>query len=99
MTNVLTHYSNFLSKMDKLVECPWFPVEATPILDFLSSLWDIKKKCFSWDLKDGWEEAISVYSSHCAELQIYAEMVFKLELTVMWKIHILACHFSHSFPR
>ena len=78
--------------MDKLVECSWFPVEATPILDCLSSLRDIKDKCFGWDLKDGWEEAISVYSSQFAELQFYAGIVLKLELTVTWKIHILACH-------
>ena len=68
--------------MDKLVECSWFPVEATPILDCLSTLREIKDKCFSWDRKEGWEEAISTYSSQFADLQVYAKMELKLEFTV-----------------
>ena len=85
--------------MDKLLECSWFPVDATPILDCLAALRDVKDKCFGWDLEDDWEEAISTFTSMYAELQEYATATLGLQLTVTWKIHIIACHLKPFFDK
>ena len=78
--------------MDKLVDYSWFPEEATPILDCLAALRDVKDKCFGWDLEEGWEQAISNFTSMYAELQEYATATLNLQLNITWKIHIIACH-------
>ena len=46
----------------------------------------------SWNLKEGWEEAISVYLSQFAKLQIYTEMVLKLV-----KVKLLVLLFNNIF--
>ena len=85
--------------MDELVTCCWFPVEATPILDCLAALKAIKDKCFGWDLQDGWEEAISTFTSMYSELQEYATATLGINLTITWKIHIIVCHLKPFFDK
>ena len=67
----------------------WFPGEAEPIVDILLQLERVKDKCFGWELKDGWRQAIHLYTS---KLQIYSSMFLGDLITVTWKIHSIGCH-------
>ena len=68
-------------------------------MDFLAALKDIKDKCFGWDLQDGWEEAISTFTSMYSELQEYATATLGINLTITWKIHIIVCHLKPFFDK
>ena len=84
--------SRFLTKMMEMEDCDWFPQEARPIIGCLQAFRDLKDKCFSWELDDGWEVAINLYIRKFTELQEYSMTVLGLELSCTWKIHVLACH-------
>ena len=79
--------TRFFSCVYELKMATWFPGEAEPIVDILLQLERVKDKCFGWELKDGWREAIYLYTSMFSELQIYSSMFLGELLTVTWKIH------------
>ena len=84
--------NRFLSKVARLEECDWFPMELSPVLDVLIVFSNMKNKCFSWELQTGWAESIQLYSHMYAELKIYSETILGLPLSVTWKIHSIVCH-------
>ena len=84
--------TRFLSCVYELKMATWFPGEAEPIVDILLQLERVKDKCFGWELKDGWREAIHLYTSMFSKLQIYSSMFLGELLTVTWKIHYICCH-------
>ena len=84
--------SRFLSWIDELEKCEWFPIEAGPIVDCLMQFKEIKDKCFGWNLEDGWQDAILSYKHMFSELQVYSDTVLGLDLSCTWKIHVIVCH-------
>ena len=55
---------------------------------------DIKDYCFGWNLKEGWEDKITIFTNKYKELQIYTESNLQITLTVTWKIHSVVCHLA-----
>ena len=84
----------FLENIEDIRHTDWFPEEATPIVDCLLAFRDVKDSTFSLELKNGWENTISLYTSMFSELQVYSEATLGLHLTCTWKIHIICCHLS-----
>ena len=82
----------FLKHCEELKGVDWFPDALNPVLDCLKAFMAVKDATFSWDLRDGWEETITTYTSLFAELQEYSAHVLGLHLTATWKIHIICCH-------
>jgi hypothetical protein len=84
--------SCFLKHADKLADEEWWPSELDPVLDCLKQLEAVKDKTFSWELKEGWEGDITLYSSMFAELQVYCTTVLDVQLSCTWKIHVITAH-------
>ena len=73
----------FLSPARGLTLQDWWPVKLEPVVDCLEQLEAIKDKTFSWELEEGGEDAISLYQSMFAKLQVYcaSHLGFKLSCT------------------
>ena len=84
--------SSFLRQCKHLLECSWFPVELHPVVAALQQLKVVKDMTFSWELEDGWEDAIDSYKRNFSELQIYCSDVLGVDLSCSWKIHIICAH-------
>ena len=84
--------SSFLRQCGKLLDCEWFPAELQPVIATLQQLKVVKDKTFSWELEDGWEEAISTFTRMFSELQIYCSNTLGITLNTSWKIHIITAH-------
>ena len=70
----------FLRHVGKLADEDWWPAKLDPVIDCLKQLEEVKDKTFSWELKEGWEGAISQYKWMFAELQVYCETVLDIPL-------------------
>ena len=84
--------SSFLRQCEKLLLCDWFPVELQPVIALLQQLKVVKDKTFSWELEDGWEEAITTFTRKFSEMQDYCINTLGISLECSWKIHIIAAH-------
>ena len=45
------------------MECEWFPEELDMVVITLLAFRDIKDYCFRWDLKEGWEDKITIFTN------------------------------------
>ena len=84
--------SSFLRQCEKLVLCDWFPTELSPVIALMVQLREVKDKTFSWELGEGWEEAISNFAIKFSELQVYCGSELGITLECSWKVHILTAH-------
>ena len=84
--------SSFLRQCHKLLLCDWFPAELHPVIALMMQLKVVKDKTFSWELEEGWEEAITTFTSMFSELQAYCSNTLGITLECSWKIHIIAAH-------
>ena len=84
--------SSFLRQCSKLLLCGWFPSELQPVMALMEQLKVVKDKTFSWELEEGWEEAITTFTSMFSELQDYCISTLGITLDISWKIHIITAH-------
>ena len=67
----------------------WFQEELQPVIDYLAQLEEVKRKTFSWELEDGWEDSVDIHTNMFAELHVYCITVLQVKLSCTWKMHIL----------
>ena len=84
--------SSFLRQCSKLLLYNWFPAELHPVITLMKQLKEVKDKTFSWELEEGWEEAITTFTRMFSELQAYCSNTLGITLETSWKIHILTAH-------
>ena len=77
----------------------WFKEEQQPVIDYLPQLEEVKRKTFSWELEDGWEESVDIHTTMFAELQVYFITVLQVKLSCTWKMHILTAHLKTFLKR
>ena len=77
----------------------WFQEELQPVIDYLAQLEEVKRKTFSWELENGWEESVDIHTTMFAELQVYCMTVLQVKLSCTWKMHILTAHLKTFLKR
>ena len=84
--------SSFLRQCQNLLSCDWFPAELAPVIALMVQLKEVKDKTFSWELGEGWEEAITTFTTMFSELQVYCSNDLGIKLECSWKVHMISAH-------
>ena len=89
----------FLQHVKDISNEDWFKEELQQVIDYLAQLEEVKRKTFSYELEDGWEESVNIHNPMFAELQGYCISILQVKLSCSWKMYILSAHLKTFLKR